>query len=196
MTDRIAIFKNMTEADPGNELGFFSLGRAYLDAGQPAEAVTALQRTIALNASFSKAYSLLATAQLATGDEKEAVETLTQGYRIAHDKGDLMPRNDMARQLMELGAPIPEIQTEELTQEAIDAGKIKCSRCGRVAARMPQRPLPDPIGEQIHNNICEPCFSAWISQGTKVINELRLNLTEKHAQDIYDQHMKAFLNIT
>ena len=56
--DRIAQFKAMTEADPTNELGFFSLGRAYVDAGQPKEAIPALQRVIALNSNFSKAYAL------------------------------------------------------------------------------------------------------------------------------------------
>ncbi|MCL2648734.1 MAG: Fe(2+)-trafficking protein [Phycisphaerales bacterium] len=193
--DRIARFKSMTEADPGNELGFFSLGRAYLDAGQPAEAIPALQRVLALNASFSKAYSLLGAAQRATGDEKGAVQTLTQGYRIAHDKGDLLLRNDMAMQLKEIGAPVPEIKTEELTPEAISAGKIKCSRCGRIALKMSERPFSDAIGGHIHNTVCGPCFREWLDQGTKVINELRLNLTEKRAQDIYDQHMKEFLNI-
>ena len=195
-TDRIAIFKNMTEADPGNELAFFSLGRAYFEAGQIAEAVPALQRVIALNASFSKAYALLASAQRVAGDEKGAIETLTQGYRIAHDRGDLMLRNDMAMQLKEMGAPVPEIETEELTQEAIDAGKIKCSRCGRVALKMLAPPFRDELGNQIHNTVCPACFQEWLPQGTKVINELRLNLTEKHAQDIYDQHMKEFLNIS
>ena len=35
---RIEQFRNMTEADPNNELGHFSLGRAMLDSGNPAEA--------------------------------------------------------------------------------------------------------------------------------------------------------------
>ena len=193
--DRIDRFKALTEADPTNELGFFSLGRAYLDAGQPAEAVRALQRVIALNAGFSKAYALLGLAQRTTGDTAGAVETLTRGYRIAHDKGDLMPRNDMAHMLKEIGAPVPEIKTEELSADDSAAGKIKCSRCGRIAPKMPERPFSGDLGDQIHNSVCGPCFREWIGQGTKVINELRLNLTEKSAQDTYDQHMKEFLNI-
>ena len=194
--DRIAQFKAMTDADPTNELGFFSLGRAYLDAGQPKEAIPALQRVIALNSNFSKAYSLLGTAQRATGDQAGAIQTLTQGYRIAHDKGDLMPRNDMALLLKEMGAPVPEIKVEELTPDAASSGKIKCSRCGRIAPKMPERPFSGDLGDQIHNSVCGPCFREWIGQGTKVINELRLNLTEKAAQDTFDQHMKEFLNIT
>jgi predicted Zn-dependent protease len=45
MTDWIS-FKKMAEADPGNELGHFSLGRALLDAGMPGEAVAPLRRTL------------------------------------------------------------------------------------------------------------------------------------------------------
>ena len=126
--DRIAKFKAMTEAAPSNELGFFSLGRAYLDDAQPAEAIPALQHVIALNPNFSKAYALLGAAQRATGDQAGAIETLTIGYRIAHDKGDLMPRNDMAMALKEMGAPVPDIKVEELTPDVAATGKIKCSR--------------------------------------------------------------------
>jgi Fe-S cluster biosynthesis and repair protein YggX len=193
---RIDRFKALTEADPTNELGFFSLGRAYLDLGQPKEAVPALQRVIALNAGFSKAYALLGAAQHAAGDDKDAIATLTTGYRIAHERGDLMPRNEIAEMLKELGAPIPEIKTEQLTPDDAAAGKIRCTRCGRVSAKMAQPPFGGELGAQIHGAICGPCFAEWVAQGTKVINELRLNLTEKSAQDVYDQHMREFLNLT
>jgi Fe-S cluster biosynthesis and repair protein YggX len=193
---RIERFAAMTQADPTNELGFFSLGRAYMDAKRPQEAVPALQRVLALNSGFSKAYALLGMAQRASGDAAGAIETLTRGYKVAHDKGDLMPRNDMAQALKELGAPVPEIKAEELTEEDKGAGKIKCSRCGRIAPKMPEQPFSGELGQRIHESVCGPCFREWIGQGTKVINELRLNLTEKPAQDVYDQHMKEFLNIS
>ena len=193
--DRIDRFKALTEADPTNELGFFSLGRAYIDAGQPAEAIPALQRVLALNSGFSKAYALLGMAQRSLGDMPGAIQTLSNGYRIAHEKGDLMPRNDMAMMLKEMGAPVPEIKVEELTAEESASGKIKCRRCGRVAAKMPETPFGGELGVQIHDSVCGPCFREWIGQGTKVINELRLNLTEKQSQDVYDQHMKEYLNL-
>ena len=124
------------------------------------------------------------------------MDTLTRGYRVAHEKGDLMPRNDMAASLKELGAPVPEIKVEELSPEDLSGGKLKCRRCGRIAPKMPERPFSGELGDQIHESVCGPCFREWIGQGTKVINELRLNLTEKPAQDVYDQHMKEFLNIS
>jgi Fe-S cluster biosynthesis and repair protein YggX len=196
LQDRITRFQSLTQADPTNELGFFSLGRAYMDADLPAPAVPALQRVVALNPAFSKAYALLGMAQRAAGDQAGAIVTLSQGYRIAHDRGDLMPRNDMANMLKELGAPIPEIPAvEKLTSEDTVAGKIKCKRCGRIAPKMPEPPFGGDQGLFIHNSVCGPCFREWIGQGTKVINELRLNLTEKNGQEVYDQHMNAFLNL-
>ncbi len=193
--ERIDRFKTMTEADPTNELGFFSLGRAFLDGGMAAEAIQPLQRVIALNSSFSKAYALLGMAQRQSGDSAGAIATLTQGYRIAHDRGDLMPRNDMAMMLKELGAPVPEIKEEQIAEEDLQAGKLKCRRYGRVAPKMPEQPFGGDLGKTIHDSICGPCFREWIGQGTKVINELRLNLVDKQAQDIYDQHMKEYLNL-
>jgi Fe-S cluster biosynthesis and repair protein YggX len=192
---RIDRFKALTEADPTNELGFFSLGRAYFDAGEPKMAVPALQRVIALNAAFSKAYAMLGQAQHLAGDDRDAIETLTAGYRIAHDRGDLMPRNEMADLLKQLGAAIPEIKTEQLTSEDAAAGKIRCARCGRVTAKMAQPPFGGELGAKIQGMSCGPCFQEWVAQGTKVINELRLNLTEKAAQDVYDTHMHEFLNL-
>jgi Fe-S cluster biosynthesis and repair protein YggX len=196
LQDRIARFQSLTQADPSNELGFFSLGRAYMDAGLPAQAVPALQRVIALNPAFSKAYALLGMAQRTAGDQPGAIETLSQGYRIAHDRGDLMPRNDMANMLKEMGAPIPETTVaESLSPEDTAIGKIKCTRCGRIAPKMAEAPFGGDQGALIHNSVCGPCFREWIGQGTKVINELRLNLTEKLGQEVYDQHMNEFLNL-
>jgi len=89
---RIERFKTMTEADPDNELGHFSLARAYMDAGLFADAVPELQRVLTLNTNFSKAYALLGQAQYLLGQKDFAIATLNQGYRIAHDRGDLMRR--------------------------------------------------------------------------------------------------------
>ena len=41
---RIEQFRKMAEADPDNELGHFSLGKAYLEADRPAEASQSFAR--------------------------------------------------------------------------------------------------------------------------------------------------------
>src|SRR3954447_15072409 len=101
---RIEQFRKMAADDPNNELGHFSLGRALLESGQPAEAAKSFQRVIALNPNIAKAYQLLADAQLATNHREYAVQTLTEGVKVAHRRGESMPKSAMSEKLKELGA--------------------------------------------------------------------------------------------
>ncbi len=192
---RVDRFKSITEADPENELGFLSLGRAYVEDQRYKEALPPLLRALQLNPDLSQAYVVLAEAQRGVGDSQGAIHTLERGYKVAHDHGDLMPRNQIADMLKELGSPIPEMKQVELTPALVSAGNIQCRRCGRIGPKMKERPFSGVLGEEIHANICGPCFQLWIREGTKVINELRLNLTEATAQDTYDQYMKSFLGL-
>ena len=64
---RIEQFRKMAEADPSNELGHFSLGRAYMDAAMFPEAAEAFEKAIAINANLSKAYQLLGASRTSQG---------------------------------------------------------------------------------------------------------------------------------
>lgn len=191
---RIEQFRKMAEDDPNNELGHFSLGRALLDANQPADAAKSFQRVIALNPNLSKAYQLLAQAQLSQNQKDLAIETLKNGAAVAHRRGDLMPRNDMIRQLQDLGISMPEFDAK---REAVPVGEgqVQCSRCAQVKAKMASPPFRNKQGELIQANVCGDCWREWIGMGTKVINELRLPLSDPQAQRIFDQHMMEFLNL-
>ncbi len=194
MNDRIEQFRKMTEADPDNELGHFSLGRAYLEAGEFDGAIAELQRTIDLNANMSRAYELLSQALLKRGRKPEAIDFLTRGVKVANDRGDVMPKNAMIRALQDLQAPVPEL-AKIAEEQPLAPDQIKCHRCGRVGPKLPSAPFRNPQGQAIHEKICAPCWREWIGMGTKVINELRLPLSDPQAQKIYDQHMLEFLNM-
>ena len=191
---RIEQFRKMANDDPSNELGHFSLGRALLDANQPAEAAKSFQRVIALNPNLSKAYQLLAQAQLAQNQKDLAIDTLKNGATVAHRRGDLMPKNDMIVMLKDLGVSMPELEAQK---EAISVGEgqVQCARCGQVKPKMANPPFSNKQGQLIHNSICGECWREWIGMGTKVINELRLPLSDPQAQRIFDQHMMEFLNL-
>jgi len=191
---RIEQFRKMAGDDPKNELAHFSLGRALLDANQPAEAAKSLQRVIALNPNLSKAYQLLAQAQLAQNQKDLATETLRNGATKAHQRGDLMPKSEMLRMLLDLGVTMPELESK---QEAVSLGEgqVQCSRCGQVKPKMANAPFSNAQGKLIHNNVCGDCWREWIGMGTKVINELRLPLSDPQAQRVFDQHMLEFLNL-
>jgi Fe-S cluster biosynthesis and repair protein YggX len=196
--DRIEQFRKMAEADPENELGHFSLGRALLDAGQPREAVGSLRRVIEINPQNSRAYHLLAAAQKEAGDPGAALATLRKGLEIAHGRGDLMPRNDMAALMRELGEEPPsfaEAPNAAVAAAPVGADNILCRRCGQGRPKMAERPFKGPLGEQVWAHICQTCWDEWIRMGTKVINELRLNFAIPRHAEIYDQHMREFLNL-
>ena len=74
---RIEQFRKMAEADPDNELGHFSLGREYLEAGMPTEAAISLRRAIELNRNLSKAHQLLGKAMLQLHQRDAAIARFT-----------------------------------------------------------------------------------------------------------------------
>lgn len=192
---RIEQFRMMSEANPKDELAFFSLGRAYLEAGDAAEAIAALQKVIELNPKMSKAYQVLASAQFASAKQLDAIATLKAGVKVAHDRGDMMPRNDMLKTLKEHGVTLPEFDAALKPAEPVGEGQVHCKRCGLVKPKMARQPFSNAQGKLIHDNVCADCWREWIGMGTKVINELRLPLSDPQAQKVFDQHMFEFLNL-
>lgn len=190
---RIEQFRKVTEQSPADPLGFFSLGRAQLEAGANDDAVLSLQRALALDAKLSRAYQLLARAQIALGRKDEAFKSLNDGIRIAHQRGDQMPKNEMIAMLQAEGQPVPEFNVART--EVTGEGEVFDIRMGRVGKRMPKPPFRNKLGQLLFENISAESWKEWIAQGTKVINELRLPMHDPAAQRVYDQHMIDFLNI-
>jgi Fe-S cluster biosynthesis and repair protein YggX len=198
---RIQQFKQMAEADPDNELGHFSLGKAYLDAGRHADAVGPLTRALELNPKMSKGYQLLGEALDRTNQHSRAIEVVTSGVTIADQQGDRMPRDAMATMLRAWGASVPAFREAERPAHpetgprSDGAQQFRCTRCQRPTGRIPKPPFKGPLGEQIQQNVCSMCWQEWIGMGTKVINELGLVLSSKAGQEAYDQYMKEFLQL-
>ncbi len=197
---RIEQFKHMAEADPTNELGHFSLGKAYLEANQFDNAVSALSRALAINPKFSKAYQCVGQAHDSNGKREKAIEILAKGISIADAQGDRMPRDAMIKMLSDWGAPIPtlSVATETSTGGASDANEtsgFSCCRCNQPRGKMDKAPFKGDLGVKIFENVCTNCWKEWIPMGTKVINELGLVLSTPAGQAGYDQYMIEFLQL-
>ncbi|HZL34579.1 MAG TPA: Fe(2+)-trafficking protein [Tepidisphaeraceae bacterium] len=192
--NRIEQFRKMAEADPKNELGHFSLGKALLDAGQFEEARQSFARCLELNPNISKAYQLQATALLNLNRNEEAIKSLTDGALRADERREMMPRNEMVKMLNDLGAPAPAFH-QAVPERAVGEAEVLCQRCNKIGKRLTAAPFRNDTGRQILEKICADCFREWIGMGTKVINELRLPLNDPQAQKMYDQHMLEFLNL-
>jgi Fe-S cluster biosynthesis and repair protein YggX len=195
--ERVVQFENMAAADPTNEMAHFSLGSAYLQAGRPAEAAAAFERCLELNREMSKAYQLCGEAMLAVGWEDKAVAHLNRGYEVAAAKGDRMPQTAIGELLTSIGRPIPEISSEvaEAAAAVAASGSFVCQRTGTPGTELDTAPFKGPVGEWIAANISAETWDQWIHQGTKVINEMRLDLSRPEDSAMYDEHMYEFLGV-
>ncbi|HRJ50996.1 MAG: Fe(2+)-trafficking protein [Phycisphaeraceae bacterium] len=199
-TQRIAQFEAMVRpgADPDNDMAWFSLANAYRDANRHADAARAYERCFQLNPAMSKAYQLAGQSLIEAGDRERAGHILTQGYAVAAGRGDRMPMKAMGDLLVTLGVSIPPVAGEAPARSASPGGaegSFTCSRTGRPGTKMDRPPFRGPVGLWIAEHISRETWEAWIAQGTKIINELRLDLSNDESAETYDRHMREYLGI-
>jgi tetratricopeptide (TPR) repeat protein len=196
LADRIAQFRKMAHDDPDNELGHFRLGQLLMEAGQLDEAVQSFRRTLELSPQFSKVYQLLGSCLIKLNRRDEAAKVLQQGYSVADERGDNMPRDEMAKLLTELGQPIPASRKAAAAGPAGDGFRCQRPGCfaGARARQLPSPPMNDDLGRRIHASICADCWNAWLRDySIKVINEMRLDLSTERGQEVYDQILREFM---
>jgi tetratricopeptide (TPR) repeat protein len=197
LQDRIAQFRKMAQDDPDNELGHFRLGQLLMEDNNVEDAARSFQRTLVLSPAFSKVYLLLAQCQLKLGRRDEAIGTLREGFKVADQRGDKMPREDMSKLLTELGEEAPAVRPQARGPQA---GEIACQRPGCVnggyGPKLAGPPIPDDLGKRIADAICADCWQDWFrNYSIKVINELRLDLSTEQGQEEYDKYMRGFFGL-
>lgn len=187
----------MAEADAENEMAHFSLGNAYAQAGRHAEAAKSFERCTKINAEMSKAWQLCGQEMIKAGWEDKAVVVLEKGYETAAAKGDVMPRDAIADLLVSIGREPPKLSKEvvETVERLRASGAFVCNRTGRPGTKMDSPPFRGAAGEWISENISSETWQDWIGQGTKVINELRLDFSREEDQETYEKHMYEFLGL-
>ena len=195
LQDRIAQFRKMANDDPENELGHYRLGQLLAEAGEHEQAVQSFRRTLELSPHFSKVYHLLAQSLLRLEKRDEAIQVLREGFQVADQRGDRMPRDEMARMLTQLGeqAPAP----KKSAPDAAAGGGFHCQRPGCLAGararQLPAPPMKDDVGRRVYDTICADCWNEWLrNYSIKVINEMRLDLSTERGQETYDQVMFEF----
>ena len=181
LDDRIARFENMSVADPSNDMAHFSLGSAYFDAERFEEAANSFNRCIALNPDMTRAMELGGASFLKIGKVDEAKTLFEQGYVQAVNRGEKRVQDGISALMQEAGLALPEVEQSDTA-----------SKSGKPLS---DAPLPGEIGKWILENVDEELWNGWIGQGTKVINELRLDFSREEDQKTYEDYMIEFLGI-
>jgi len=73
----------------------YSLGSAYLGAGQYAKAAEHLRKALEHNPDYSAAWKALGKALTEAGDTGAAMEAYGHGIRVAEGKGDIQAAKEM-----------------------------------------------------------------------------------------------------
>ncbi len=194
LDQRIEQFEALAQEDPSDAMTWFSLGNAYAEAGRHQEAATAFERTIAVNMNLSRAYQLAAEQYLAMEDAARALPLLREGFEIASRNGDMKVKDAIVGHFEALGEEPPKDET--VRPEDVPEGSFLCRRTKRLGTEMERAPFKGPVGEWIKANIAQETWREWIAQGTKVINELRLDLSKDEDAETYDKYMRDYLGIT
>ena len=195
--ERIQQFTKMTQEDPDNELGHYRLGQLFAEAVRHDEAIRSFRRTLELSPQFSKVYQLLGESQVALGRRDEAIATWKEGHKVADERGDRIPRDAIAMLLVKNGEAPPVVERPEI--DGPETG-FRCSRpmclAGKKAQPLTKAPLADEIGQTIATRVCQECWNSWVKDySVKVINELRLDLSDEKASSEYDRHMREYVGI-
>lgn len=53
--------------------------------------------------------------------------------------------------------------------------------------------MPGPMGARVLEQVCAPCWQAWLQQQTALINHHGLNLRDPQARQFLTQQTEAFL---
>jgi Fe-S cluster biosynthesis and repair protein YggX len=193
--DRIAQWEKMTQEAP-DEMAWFSLGNAYQEAGRLADAAGAFAQAIELSPGMSRAYQLHGQVLIDLDRKEEAAQVLSKGYVAAVDRGDMMPRDAIGSLLEGMGQPIPKVEIKETQAVEISGDTIIDRRTGQPGSRMAEPPMRGPVGAVIQDHYSQETWREWILQGTKVINELRLDFSNVEHQKAYERQMVEWLQIS
>lgn len=99
---REQLFLQMTREFPDSPMGFFSLGRLYLDAQRWADSVAALSEAVRLDPSYAAAWVALGDAQVGAGEREAAKATWQKALETPLGRRDLSLQADLEQRLRDL----------------------------------------------------------------------------------------------
>ena len=70
---------------------------------------------------------------------------------------------------------------------------VKCAKLGEELPALPYKPFNDALGQRIFDSISQEAWQMWIEHSKKIVNEYRLDLTQKRAHEVLKEQCQIFL---
>jgi Fe-S cluster biosynthesis and repair protein YggX len=69
---------------------------------------------------------------------------------------------------------------------------VHCVKLGREAPGLEKPPLPGELGKRLFDNISEEAWNMWLEHQKMLMNEYRIDLSDKSARQILKQQCEQF----
>jgi predicted Zn-dependent protease len=100
---RIEPLKKLLALDPNDEVGWFGLGKAYMEDGNFQEAASALEQCLKVKPAYSAAYYALAQSYHRLGRFDECRKICADGIAVSTKNGDAMVTKNLEALNVSLG---------------------------------------------------------------------------------------------
>ena len=70
---------------------------------------------------------------------------------------------------------------------------VKCAKLGAELPGLPYKPFNDELGQRIYDSISLDAWQQWIEHSKRIVNEYRLDLTQKRAHEVLKEQCEMFL---
>ena len=70
---------------------------------------------------------------------------------------------------------------------------VSCAKLQHTLPGLPYKPFNDALGERIYQSISADAWKLWIEHSKKIVNEYRLDLTQKKAHEVLKEQCEDFL---
>jgi Fe-S cluster biosynthesis and repair protein YggX len=73
------------------------------------------------------------------------------------------------------------------------ARMVKCAKLGQELPGLPYKPFDDALGQRIYDTISAEAWRGWVEHSKMIVNEYRLDLTQKKAHDVLKEQCESYL---
>ena len=70
---------------------------------------------------------------------------------------------------------------------------VKCAKLGAELPGLPYKPFNNALGQRIYDSISQQAWQEWIEHSKRIVNEYRLDLTQKRAHEVLQEQCEQFL---
>jgi Fe-S cluster biosynthesis and repair protein YggX len=70
---------------------------------------------------------------------------------------------------------------------------VLCKKLGETLPALAFRPFNDDLGTRIYEQISQQGWTQWIEHSKRIVNEMRLDLTQKKTHEMLKEQCEQFL---